>query len=167
MAPDNRAFKSGSSVALYREPMKETHRMRLIALALAATGLALVGSVGMAQPRTTILPGQWVYDYKIGPIPAGSDERCLKPADVEIFAKGICLKRYTCDYDTRVVADGRIALKGRWIDKKGRVAPVTAKGSYTPEAFRLNVNGRTVNGLPMIASMDARRISATCAPDSK
>jgi len=49
-----------------------------------------------------------------------SDQHCLKQADVENFNRGICLKRYTCDYDTRVVQDGKIALKGTWTDKKGR-----------------------------------------------
>jgi hypothetical protein len=61
-----------------------------------------------------------------------------------------------------VVKDGKIALKGTWTDKKGRVAPITAKGSYTPESFRLNANGKTVNGIPMVATLEAKRISATC-----
>jgi hypothetical protein len=141
--------------------------MRLIALALTAAGLALVGSVGLASTPaptpTTILPGQWEYSYRIGPIPAGSESRCLKQADVEQFAKGICTRRYTCDYQTRQVAGGKIALKGAWTDKKGRVAPVTANGGYTPESFRLNIKLKTVNGVPLAGVMDARRTSATCA----
>jgi len=139
--------------------------MRLIALALTAAGLALVGSVGLASTPTptTILPGQWEYSYRIGPIPAGSESRCLKQADVEQFAKGICTRRYTCDYQTRQVAGGKIALKGSWTDKKGRVAPVTANGGYTPESFRLNIKLKTVNGVPLAGVMDARRTSATCA----
>ncbi len=141
----------------------------LTAAALAAAGLAVAGAASsiaaaraQAAQAETILTGQWEYNSRIGPIPIGSDQHCLKPADVDNFNRGICLKRYTCDYDTSVVQDGKIALKGTWTDKKGRVAPVTAKGSYTPESFRLNVNGKTVNGIPMAATLEARRISAVC-----
>jgi hypothetical protein len=134
---------------------------------LIAGGFAL-GATAWAAPQAaeakaaTILPGQWEYSYRLGIIPAGSESRCLKPADVAQFSKGICTKRYTCDYDTRVVQDGKIALKGRWTDKKGRVAPVTAKGAYTPESFRLNVKLKTINGLPLAGVMDAKRISPVC-----
>jgi hypothetical protein len=145
--------------------------MRLLAPALIAGTLILGGvTVAMAAQgaetkATTILPGQWEYSYRIGPIPAGKEDRCLKQADVEQFAKGICTRKYTCDYETRVVKDGKVALKGTWTDKKGRVAPVTANGAYTTEAFRLNVHMKTINGLPLAGVMDAKRVSATCSPD--
>jgi hypothetical protein len=150
--------------------LKETDSMRLLAPALIAGTLILGGMTAVAAPqvadaagaRVTILPGQWEYSYRIGPIPAGTEEHCLKQADVEQFAKGICTKRYTCDYETRVVQDGKVALKGTWTDKKGRVAPVTANGAYTPESFRLNVHMKTINGLPLAGVMDAKRTSATC-----
>lgn len=143
-----------------------------LAASLAVGGLALGAVAALAAPqlassagaKTTILTGQWEYNTRFGPIPVGSDQHCLKQADVDNFNRGICLKRYTCDYDTRVVQDGKIELEGTWTDKKGRVAPVTAKGSYTPESFRLNVNGKTVNGIPMMATLSAKRLSATCTP---
>jgi hypothetical protein len=145
--------------------------MRLLAPALIAGTLILgaATAVAVAAPQgsgktETILPGQWEYSYRIGPIPAGKEDRCLKQADVEQFAKGICTRRYTCDYQTRVVQDGKVALKGTWTDKKGRVAPVTANGTYTTEGFRLNVHMKTINGLPLAGVMDAKRISATCTP---
>jgi hypothetical protein len=147
--------------------------MRLLAPALIA-GTLVVGAVAAfaapriadaAAARTTILPGQWEYSYRVGPIPAGSEDRCLKQADVEQFAKGICTRKYTCDYETRVVQDGKVALKGTWTDKKGRVAPVTADGVYAPESFRLNVHMKTVNGLSLAGVMEARRISAECTPE--
>lgn len=115
-----------------------------------------------ARTATTILTGQWEYNTRVGPIPIDSDLHCLTQKDVENFNRGLCLKRYTCDYDTRVVRDGKIALKGTWTDKKGRVAPVNAKGSYTPESFTIAVNGKTVNGLPMAATLNAKRVAATC-----
>ena len=149
--------------------------MRLLAPFVTISGLAVMalslgGVAALAAPqlashaaaKTTILTGQWEYNTRFGPIPIGSDQHCLKPADVENFNRGICLKRYTCAYETRVVQDGRIELKGTWTDKKGRVAPVTAKGSYTPESFTIAVNGKTVNGLPMAATLNARRVAATC-----
>ena len=139
-------------------------------IGLAALGLAAGVGVALAAPQgaahgakaTTILTGQWEYSTRFGLIPMGTDNHCLQEADVENFNRGLCLKRYTCDYTTRVVKDGQIDLKGTWTDKKGRVAPVTAKGSYTPEAFRMNVNLKTVNGIPMTATLSARRLSATC-----
>jgi hypothetical protein len=151
---------------------KETNRMRLFAPALIAGTLILGAMTAVAAPQladaagaraTTILPGQWEYSYRIGIIPAGTEDRCLKQADVEQFAKGICTRRYTCDYTTRVVQDGKVSLKGAWTDKKGRVAPVSANGVYAPESFRLNVHLKTTNGLPLAGVMEARRVSATCA----
>ncbi|HWU13706.1 MAG TPA: DUF3617 family protein [Caulobacter sp.] len=147
--------------------------MRLLAPAMITATLILGAVAAVAAPRIaaqatgagaheTILPGQWEYSYRIGPIPAGGEDRCLKQADVEQFAKGICTRKYTCDYETRVVRDGKVALKGRWTDKKGRVAPVTANGTYTPESFRLNVHMKTINGIPLAGVMDAKRVSAEC-----
>ena len=134
------------------------------AVAVAAPRIAAQGP-GAASARTTILPGQWEYSYRVGPIPAGSEDHCLKKEDVEQFAKGICTRRYTCDYDTKVVQDGKVSLKGTWTDKKGRVAPVTADGVYSPESFRLNVHMKTINGLALAGVMDAKRVSAECTPE--
>ena len=132
-------------------------------LLVASAAVALAGpQEGSSRAATTILTGQWEYSTRVGPIPVDSDLHCLTQKDVENFNRGICLKRYTCDYDTRVVRDGRIALKGTWTDKKGRVAPINAKGSYTPESFTIAVNGKTVNGLPMAATLNAKRVAATC-----
>lgn len=140
----------------------------------AACALMAVSAAALAAPQdtdarapTTILTGQWEYNTRIGPIPVDSDQRCLTQKDVDNFNRGICLKRYSCAYDTRVVRDGKIALKGVWTDKKGRSAPVSAKGSYTPQSFKLDVNGRTVNGLPMAATLTAKRLSATCTAAAK
>ena len=142
----------------------------VLASVVTACGLlAASAAVALAGPQdadakavTTILTGQWEYNTRFGPIPIDSDLHCLTQKDVENFNRGICLKRYVCDYDTRVVQDGKIALKGTWTDKKGRVAPISAKGSYTPESFTIAVNGKTVNGLPMAATLSAKRVAATC-----
>ena len=137
-------------------------------LLAASAAVALAGPQeapnypGAKAGATTILTGQWEYNTRFGPIPIDSDLHCLTQKDVENFNRGICLKRYTCDYEVHEVRNGKIALKGAWTDKKGRVAPVTAKGSYTPESFTIAVNGRTVNGLPMAATLNAKRVSPTC-----
>ncbi len=143
--------------------------MRLIAIALTAAGLATTAGMSLAAQPTpsTILPGHWEYSYRIGPIPAGDESRCLKQTDVEQFAKGICTRKYTCDYTTRVVQNGKISLKGTWTDKKGRVAPVTANGGYTAESFQLDVKMKTINGIPLAGVMDAKRVGPTCPADTK
>lgn len=143
--------------------------------ALAASALALAAGVALAgfslaqptvrAPARTILPGHWEYDYRIGPIPAGGESKCLKPADVDQFSRGICTRRYRCDYTTNVVSNGKIQLKGTWTDKKDRVAPVTAEGSYTPESFKLNIHMKTINGLPLAGTMSAKRVAAECPPE--
>jgi hypothetical protein len=163
--------------------MKETRRMRSTVLAasvlvLAAGGLA--GGVALAQPlvkaapakaatssKATILPGQWEYDYKVGVIPVSSERKCLKPADAEQFSRGICTKRYRCDYTTNVVKDGKIQLKGTWTDKKDRVSPVTANGTYAPEKFQMDIHIKTISGMNLAGSMNARRIAAECPAEEK
>lgn len=141
--------------------------------ALAASVLALAAALPLvassqarqatpASPSRTILPGYWEYDYRVGPIPAGSENKCLKTADVEQFSKGICTRKYRCDYTTNVVSNGKIRLQGAWTDKKDRVAPVTADGSYTPESFILNIHMKTINGMPLAGVMTAKRVSAEC-----
>lgn len=133
-----------------------------LAVALPLAGASLARPTTAAPARTTILPGHWEYDYKIGPIPAGGESKCLKPADVEQFSRGICTRKYRCDYTTNVVSNGKIKLKGTWTDKKDRVAPVTADGTYTPESFKLNIHMKTINGLPLAGVMTAKRVSAEC-----
>ncbi len=149
--------------------------MRTTALAASAlalrAGLTLAG-FSLAQPlvkasahagtKATILPGHWEYDYKVGIIPVSSESKCLKPADVEQFSRGICTKKYRCDYTTNVVSNGKIQLQGTWTDKKDRVSPVTAEGVYTPESFQMNIHIKTISGMPLAGTMTAKRVSADC-----
>jgi len=153
--------------------------MRSTALAasvpLLVFGVVAIGGAALAQPlvraaaaaapaHTTILPGYWEYDYKIGVIPVSNETKCLKPADAEQFSRGICTRKYRCDYTTNVVRDGKIQLKGTWTDKKDRVSPVTAEGGYSPEAFKMNIHIKTINGMPLAGSLSAKRLSAECPP---
>jgi hypothetical protein len=150
--------------------MRRLVQASLLAAAPLALSLGLAGSAP-AQPRpaqaSTILTGDWEYNYRIGPIPAGKENKCLGPAEVRRFAEGICTSHYRCDYDVKTVADGKVALKGVWVDKKGRSAPVTASGVYGPEAFTLNIRLKTTGGIPLAGVMNARRVSPTCAAGAK
>ncbi len=141
----------------------------ILAVAIGGAGLALAQPTvrAAAATKATILPGHWEYDYKIGVIPVSNETKCLKPADAEQFSRGICTKRYRCDYTTNVVKDGKIALKGTWTDKKDRVSPVTANGTYTPEAFKMDIHIKTISGMPLAGSLTAKRLSAECPPSEE
>lgn len=146
----------------------------VLVLAIGGAGLALAqpmvraASAAKSPSKATILPGYWEYDYKVGVIPVSNETKCLKPADAEQFSRGICTKRYRCDYTTNVVRDGKIALKGTWTDKKDRVSPVTANGTYAPEAFKMDIHIKTISGMPLAGSLTAKRLSAECpAPEEK
>ena len=39
---------------------------------------------------------------------------------------------------------------------------MTAEGTYAPEAFKMNIHIKTINGLPLAGSLSAKRISAEC-----
>lgn len=134
--------------------------------ALAAlSGLAALAclSTGWAREPATILPGQWEYTLKVGGIiPAGTESRCLTPKDVETFSNSVCTRRFRCVYDRNIVGGGKIDLQGVWYDKKNRPAPVKAKGEYAPEKFTLNINVKTIHGLPLAGVMKAERVAAQC-----
>jgi len=145
--------------------------------ALAASALALAGGLALAgfslaQPvvrapakaaaSKTILPGHWEYGYRLAGIPVSSETKCIKPADAEQFSRGVCTRKYRCDYTTNVVQNGKIQLKGTWTDKKDRVSPVSAEGVYTPESFKMDIHLKTISGMSLAGTMTAKRLSADC-----
>jgi hypothetical protein len=149
---------------------------------LAASVLALAGGLtlagfSLAQPvvrapvktaaSKTILPGHWEYGFRVAGILFSSETKCLKPADAEQFSRGICTKRYRCDYTTNVVQNGKIQLKGTWTDKKDRVSPVSAEGAYTPDSFKMDIHLKTISGMPLAGVMTAKRLSAECPAEEK
>lgn len=137
--------------------------MRLLAAATLAGILVGVPAAGWSQPSDQNLqPGLWEYTYKWGIIPLHSENKCLKASEIDDFAAGLCTRHYRCEYPTKQFADGKITLKGTWTDKKGRVAPVSATGVYTPDTIKLNVRLRTVDGLPLAATATGKRVAATC-----
>ena len=127
---------------------------------------------GPAQASSAIQPGYWESTNRLlSPIRQTSVERrCITPADVEKFMAGPSNRHYACTYPTRVIADGKITLKGACISKKGRKVAVQGSGDYTPTSFNLTADVATeLFGLDISgrASTEARRIGDVCpAPET-
>ena len=138
--------------------------------ALAAAGLgAVLPAASTAQPQAadSVLPGRWEYRYRIFALPVATEHWCLKPHEIERAFNGPCNRHHTCTYPVKEVGDGVLRLQGQWKDKRGRIAPVSGQGTYTPTTITLRVRGRTVNGIPFVGSMNARRIGDTCEASDK
>lgn len=121
-----------------------------------------------AMPQA-IQPGYWESTNRLlSPIRQSSTEkRCITPADVEKFMAGPSNRHYACTYPTKVIADGRIRLKGTCVSKKGRKVQVQGAGAYTLTSFNLTADvateflGLDIQGR---ASTEARRIADACPP---
>lgn len=145
-------------------------RLTLAVLALLGAG-ALAGSSGAqeaAADPNMVQPGRWEYKYRLlGFIPAATEHWCLKPNEIEKAFQGPCNRHHTCTYPTREVGGGRAKLVGQWADKRGRIAPVSGEGTYTPTTISLSVRGRTTTGFPFSGTMRAKRIADDCQPGDK
>lgn len=131
----------------------------------AAGALALFANMAAAAPaQAPILPGYWKWSARVllGLYPVDGGRRCLREAEIEEFIAFPGNSVYRCSYPTKQIGGGRLTMQGACVDKKGRRAPIRATGTYTPEAFRLNVNLTTTNGIPLSGVMTAQRISAQC-----
>ena len=134
--------------------------------------LAVLLALAVAAPAAaapTITPGYWESTNRLlSPIKqTKTEKRCITPADVEKFLSGPSNRHYACTYPTKVFADGRIALKGTCVSKKGRKVAVQGQGAYTPTSFNLTAEIATeFLGLDITgkASTEARRIADTCPP---
>ena len=132
---------------------------------LVAGALAVLANTAAASAaETPILPGLWKYSAKVlfGIAEVEGGRRCLKAEEVEQFIAFPGNRHYKCEYSTKSVQNGRVTMQGVCVDKKGRKAPIRARGTYTPENFRLNINLTTTNGIPLSGVMSAQRVSATC-----
>ncbi|MDZ4371720.1 MAG: DUF3617 family protein [Phenylobacterium sp.] len=132
--------------------------------------LLILGAPALpASAATAIQPGYWESTNKLlSPIRQSSTEkRCITPADVDKFMAGPSNRHYACTYPTKVIAGGRIRLKGTCVSKKGRTVAVQGSGSYTPTSFNLTADIATeFLGLDVAgrASTEARRIADVCPP---
>ena len=135
-------------------------RFALVALA----GLMAAPTAGAAP---AIQPGYWESTNRLlSPIKQTSTEkRCITPADVDKFMAGPSNRHYTCTYPTKVIAGGKILLKGVCVSKKGRKVRIQGSGVYTPTSFTLTAQVATeFLGLDIAgkASTEARRIADDC-----
>lgn len=135
----------------------------LIGLVGAGAGAAAAqpGGGDKGQTATPILPGYWEYTTRVFGI-GQSKRKCLQADEVEDFLTRPCNRHYTCVYPTKQVGGGKLLLDGYWQNKEGKRAKVHASGNYQPRAFSLKANGSAIGGLPFVASMDAKWISAEC-----
>ena len=140
---------------------------RRLALA-AAAGAAAAGATLLAAPANAdnaekVRPGYWEYAYKVMGLQVSSERKCVKPGDIDkVFFAGPCNHLHTCVYPVREVGDGRARFQGTWTDRKGRVANVSANGTYTDTTFKLKVNGSGTNGVPIGVTVDARWLGPNC-----
>jgi len=132
------------------------------ALALAAPMLA---GPAVSTPKGTpsgVLPGYWEYTAKVAIFPVDTEHRCLKADEIEQFLFHPCTKKYRCTYPVKQVGAGKVKLDGTWVDRKSRTAKVKADGTYTPTTVKMKANVRTIHGLGVSGSINAKRISGTC-----
>lgn len=139
-------------------------RRVIAAAAVLAGALVLQGSATGAQPSgAEPRAGLWEYSYRyLGLLPVGGEKRCLKDAEIDKFFEGPCNRHHTCTYPTKVFENGKIELRGKWVDKRGREAPVNATGSWTATTVDLSINGRATTGLPLVGSMKGKWVAASC-----
>lgn len=150
--------------------------MRRVLAALPALVLCLSAGGAPAQAPAPVvapapvepLPGRWEYKYRLlGLVPAATEYWCLKADEVDRAFQGPCNRHHTCTYPTREVGGGRVKLAGQWADKRGRVAPVSGQGSYTPTTINLSVRLRTTTGIPLAGTLRAKRLGDACQPGDK
>ncbi|MDB5438158.1 MAG: hypothetical protein JWM33_585 [Caulobacteraceae bacterium] len=141
---------------------KSSPRRLVLGLSITFAAATLNGAASGAESRPTVKTGLWEYSYKLFGLPAGKEKRCLKPADIDKFFAGPCNHNYTCTYPTRVVGGGKAQFEGTWTDKRSRAAQVKASGTYTDVSFDLSVSGKTIQGIPLLASTNAKWLGADC-----
>ena len=127
------------------------------ALCLAAL-MSASGALAARGADSPVAPGYWEYRVSVLGIPASTEKRCVSPSEMDRFFPEICTRRFTCKYPVKRVGNGKIVLKGVWIDKKQREAPVEASGTYARERFDLDVNMKTIHGLPLAGKLAAKRL---------
>lgn len=140
-------------------------RPLLAALVLPAFVLAALPAAASAAPP--IQPGYWESTNRLlSPIRQTKvEKRCITPAEVDKFMAGPSNRHYKCTYPHKVIAGGKISLKGTCVSKKGRKVAVEGDGAYTPTSFNLTATiateflGLDISGR---ASTEARRIGDVC-----
>lgn len=139
--------------------------IRLAATALPAAVAALLlaaPTAATSQASGQPQPGYWEYTTRVLGV-ADTEQKCVRPSEINRFFGGLSTRRWRCDYPVRQVGGGTARFEGTCTDHKNRRVNVRLNGPYTPESFRFTGGAQVTRGTPYIpASITARRISAQC-----
>lgn len=144
---------------------------RFLSLALPAVAGGLMLAAPVASPNaqtaqaTTVLPGYWEYTTSaLGQ--RDTEQKCVRPSEINRFFGGLSTRRYTCTYPVREVGNGNARFEGSCVSKSGRQVRVRLNGTYQPEQFSFR-GGASVRAAgiwsPYIpATISAKRLAAQC-----
>ncbi|MGA0543707.1 DUF3617 domain-containing protein [Brevundimonas sp. VNH65] len=144
--------------------MRPTAKIALTALPAVAGLILLAAPAGARPPQASqpVLPGYWEYTTSV----LGNrdtEQRCVRPSEINRFFGGLSTRRWTCTYPTREVGGGNARFEGTCQDRKGRRVNVRLNGTYQQENFRFNGGAQLARGTPYIpATITARRLNAVC-----
>ena len=141
--------------------MIPTRRLVALLLLLAAVGAA----PARAASEHAVLPGWWEYTASTALSAPKTDRRCVKPSEIDSFVAGPSNRHYRCTYPVSELSGGKARFEGVCVSKHGSRYPVRWEGDYAPEHFELHGTASpSLAGLsiPVSATIEARRLSATC-----
>lgn len=137
---------------------------------------AIAGALLLAAPTTpraaqtgpaTVLPGYWEYTTSAVGI-RDTEQKCVRPSEINRFFGGLSTRRWSCTYPVRQVGNGVARFEGTCTDRKNRRVNVRLNGTYQSEQFSFRGGAQLARGTPYLpASINARRISATCPADAE
>ena len=135
----------------------------IAAPALAGAILLAAPSSSQAQASATeVLPGYWEYTTSAVGI-RDTEQKCVRPSEINRFFGGLSTRRWQCVYPTRVVGGGNARFEGTCTDRRGRRVNVRLTGTYQQDNFRFTGGAQLARGTPYLpASITARRLAAQC-----
>ncbi|CAN5342151.1 hypothetical protein BH09PSE1_BH09PSE1_27620 [soil metagenome] len=142
----------------------------------AVAAPALAGAILLAAPgpasqaqasQDTVLPGYWEYTTNAVGI-RSTEQKCVRPSEINRFFGGLSTRRWQCTYPTRVVGGGNARFEGTCTDHKNRRVNIRLSGAYHPENFTFRGGAQLARGTPYLpASITAHRISAQCPANAE
>ena len=149
---------------------------RLPKRALAVLAPVVAGGFMLASPaiapaqtaaQSEVLPGYWEYTTSAVGV-RSTEQKCVRPSEINRFFGGLSTRRWQCVYPTRVVGGGNARFEGTCTDHKNRRVNVRLNGTYQPESFTFRGGAQLTRGTPYLpASITARRISAQCPANAE
>ncbi|QQQ17331.1 DUF3617 family protein [Brevundimonas vitis] len=145
---------------------------RLLAFGAPLLAGAMMLAAPAASPqaqasRTEVLPGYWEYTTSAVGV-RDTEQKCVRPSEINRFFGGLSTRRWSCTYPTRVVGGGNARFEGVCTDRRGRQVRVRLNGTYQPESFRFTGGAQLARGTPYLpASITARRLNAVCPANAE